>query len=269
MADPTAYNVSYSFSGWQAINPNLPLPADEVDSELANIETSIDSLVTALADVRRSDGTIQNGIVTLDSLDAQVQAALGDHDILTSDLSPAAFATQASAEGGVANDKIMTPLSTKQAVDSYRAFAEQAAAQAGVQTTTVMSPLRTAEAIVAQRPIASQAEAEAGALNTKVMTPLRVSQEITALRPALTASQAFTWGAITTLASTTQTIAVPGAVVGDRVVVGLPVGGLQAGIMVTPWVSASDVVSIRLYNSTTGSLTPTAAATWSVSVLHF
>ena len=72
MADPTRYDVEYSFSGYQAVNPAEPLPAPELDNELANIETALDSVADAIHDVRRSDGALKNGIVTQESLSSSL-----------------------------------------------------------------------------------------------------------------------------------------------------------------------------------------------------
>lgn len=77
MADPTTYTVTYSFSGYQATAPSDPLPASSLDNELANIATAIASLVGAVTDVRREDGALPNGIVTLDSLATEVGTRLG------------------------------------------------------------------------------------------------------------------------------------------------------------------------------------------------
>jgi hypothetical protein len=77
MADPIPYVVTYSFSGFQATSPASPLPAPQVDDEYANIATSIGSLVAGLMDVRRSDGALKNGIVTIESLSTAVGARLG------------------------------------------------------------------------------------------------------------------------------------------------------------------------------------------------
>lgn len=73
MADPTPYTPSYSFNGWQAANPAKPLPAAPLDNETANISASITSLVSAMKDVRRSDGALKNAVVTLDSLADEVR----------------------------------------------------------------------------------------------------------------------------------------------------------------------------------------------------
>lgn len=80
MADPAAYEVDYSFAGFQASNPTTPLPATAVDNEFANIETAVQELLDAVKDVRRSDGALKNGIVTADAMSAGVIAALGDLD---------------------------------------------------------------------------------------------------------------------------------------------------------------------------------------------
>lgn len=72
MANPTPYTVSYDFSAFQTSNPADPLPGDQLDIQLAAIATSLSATITALADVRRSDGALKNGSVTLDSLSAEV-----------------------------------------------------------------------------------------------------------------------------------------------------------------------------------------------------
>ena len=76
MADPTKYTPGYSFSDYQASNPADPLPADEVDTELAAISNSVDQVVEAIRNVRRSDGALKNLIVTYDSLSADMKARL-------------------------------------------------------------------------------------------------------------------------------------------------------------------------------------------------
>ena len=68
MADPTKYERGFSFSGFQSINPNKPLPGSTLDSELSNIEQSLDEAISALGDIRRSDGLLRNGIVGRDAL---------------------------------------------------------------------------------------------------------------------------------------------------------------------------------------------------------
>lgn len=77
MADPAPYIVSYSFSGYQATSPFSPLPAPRIDDEYANIAAAIGTIVEAVTDVRRADGALQNGVVTIDSLHYEVARRLG------------------------------------------------------------------------------------------------------------------------------------------------------------------------------------------------
>ena len=76
MADPTKYVPGYSFTDYQEANPASPLPADEIDTELANLKTASSQAVDAIKDVRRSDGQLKNLIVTWDSLSSNVKARM-------------------------------------------------------------------------------------------------------------------------------------------------------------------------------------------------
>lgn len=68
MANPTTYTPGYDFSDYQAAAPTAPLPGDQVDNELDTIATVLTNHQAAIMDIRRSDGTLKNGIVTRDSL---------------------------------------------------------------------------------------------------------------------------------------------------------------------------------------------------------
>lgn len=267
-----AYTVSYSFAGYQAVNPALPLPGASLDTQLDAIAAAILGLETNLEDVRRADGNIQNGKVTWDSLSDDVKTKISTSDkrvtiteegdaavfgqIVVGDISDASFATQTEAEAGAANDRLMTPLRTKQAIDAQRGFASQTQAQAGTSAVTVLSPLRAVDLLNQLRAFASQVEAEAGATDAKVVSPLRVKQAIDHFRKAFTGSTSLTWGAIAAGASATQTITVVGAAVGDRALIGYPSSGVSAGIAVVAWVSGADTVTVRFTNTTGSSITP-------------
>jgi hypothetical protein len=262
--------VSYSFSGFQALNPQTPLPATRVDVEFFNIAAAIDDLVDAVKSVRRADGNLQNGVVSWDGLNDDVKARIDATDarITLADINPSAFSTQVEAETGVANDRLMTPLRTKQQIDALRAFASQLEAQLGTGTTQVLSPQRGLDLVNAWRPYSTQAEAEAGTNPGKMMTPERTKQQLDALRTAFSGSAALTWGSIAAGASATQTITVAGAATGDRVILGLPAGGVTAGLIPTCWVSSANTVTVRLTNITGGGITP-AAATYSATAVRF
>lgn len=72
MANPNPYTPSYSFSGWQTANPEKPLPAPQVDNEFANVSLSLAETISAIEDIRRSDGALKNGIVTIDSFSPSI-----------------------------------------------------------------------------------------------------------------------------------------------------------------------------------------------------
>lgn len=100
MADPTKYTRSYGFDDFQSANPSAPLPGAQVDNELENIELSLDEAIDAIKDVRRADGALKNGVVTIDSLDEQVAAGVGEGA-----LAAAQTATEKASEAsGYADD---------------------------------------------------------------------------------------------------------------------------------------------------------------------
>jgi hypothetical protein len=76
MADPTDYERGYSFTDWQTSNPSRPLPGPNLDVELDDIAEATEEIVDAIKDVRRSDGALKNGIVTIDSLAPDALAEL-------------------------------------------------------------------------------------------------------------------------------------------------------------------------------------------------
>lgn len=76
MANPAPYEVGYSFSGYQATSPRNPLPAPQIDAEFAGVAAATAAIVAALADIRRSDGALKNGVVTLDALASATIATL-------------------------------------------------------------------------------------------------------------------------------------------------------------------------------------------------
>jgi len=68
MTNPKAYEPTYNFTSYQALNPTKPLPAPRIDEQFNNIAQSMGQTVDALADIRRSDGKLVNGIVGPDAI---------------------------------------------------------------------------------------------------------------------------------------------------------------------------------------------------------
>lgn len=76
MSDPTKYVLGYSFSGFQASNPAVPLPAQNVDNEFFGVQASISEAIDAIKSIRRSDGKLQSGLITKDSLPVELLTGL-------------------------------------------------------------------------------------------------------------------------------------------------------------------------------------------------
>src|SRR5690625_4023995 len=86
MAEPTRYTPGFNYSGWEADHPTEPKPGSELDNDFAHIRHSIDETIRALKDVRRSDGKLNNAVVTFDALNPAVKAAIAgsefDYEVL-------------------------------------------------------------------------------------------------------------------------------------------------------------------------------------------
>lgn len=80
MSDPTVFERAYNFRNYQTDNPTDPLPGVQVDIEFNNTKSALDSLREAVMDVRRSDGSLQNGVVTADSLDESALTLIAGGD---------------------------------------------------------------------------------------------------------------------------------------------------------------------------------------------
>lgn len=65
-----------------------------------------------------------------------------------------------------------------------------------------------------------------------------------------TKSTTYDWGTVGANSSAVAAFAVPGAAGGSWIAVGWPQGGVPAGLIPIPWISAPDEVSITLYNIT-------------------
>lgn len=127
MADPVPYDPDYAFSGFQAVNPARPLPAPQLDNELAAIAEATAELANAVKDIRRSDGALQNNIVTADSLSPDAIKALGPNGTLIAEAVEQAEAA-AAASIASAND-------ASASTEAAAAQADVASTQAGIATT--------------------------------------------------------------------------------------------------------------------------------------
>lgn len=271
MSDP-----NYSFSGFQALSPNKPLPAAELDAELIAIHRLLDKVSSQIAQVWRSDGGIANGVVTLDSLAPNVKEALeggggsggpvGPNGVGFADLADELIAGPAAAAAATAGDRLMVPAAVRVTIDALRPFATRIEAEGGSAAGVVLSPARGRDMLDALRAFATEEDAEEAVREDAVLSPATGARQIGALRPVASAGPTLTWGPIAAGASESQTITVPGAGVGDRVIWSLPPAGIAPGLVVTAWVSAASTVTFRITNVTGGSLTPFGGAATSLNI---
>lgn len=124
MANPAPYVVSYSFGNFQANSPTTPLPGASVDNELANIATAVAAVISALGDIRRSDGALNNGVVTFDSFEAGLQLML---DPTNGQLVAAAVATAQAAQAAASGSATAAAGSAASALTQALAAAASAA----------------------------------------------------------------------------------------------------------------------------------------------
>lgn len=72
MAQPTPYERSASFSNWQTANPSAPPPGSDLDAEFNAIKTTLDQLLSNLAQIQRDDGDLGNETVGREQLKADL-----------------------------------------------------------------------------------------------------------------------------------------------------------------------------------------------------
>ena len=75
MVYPTMYSVTYSYTGFQASQGNNSFPGTQIDADLQGLRSSVSNLALFTQGVMRSDGALQNGVVTFDSLSSGLQTA--------------------------------------------------------------------------------------------------------------------------------------------------------------------------------------------------
>jgi hypothetical protein len=150
MAYPTIYDVTYSYTGFQQSQGNNSFPGTQLDADLAGLEDSIGGLSMFMRNVIRSDGKLNNGLVTFDSLSLALQGQIGDTTAV--DELIAASAAAVSAASAAAADVVLTHAdvtSTHADVTTAGASATAAAGSATAAATSATNAATTlASAVV-------------------------------------------------------------------------------------------------------------------------
>jgi hypothetical protein len=219
MAYPPKPDLQTSYTAVEQALGDGSLPGQELDVDFANLKSSLDALNDFVRGVTRSDGRLGNGVVTQDTLAADILLGLEPPEPWVTGKvykSPNTvfennrfYLAAIEHTSGVFNDDVaagrwllLADFTLGDPVPGGRTItaaglatgggdltenrtitvpvASQAEAEAGSINDKAMTPLRTAQAVAAQRPLATQGEAETGTNNTAALTPLRGAQQTTA-----------------------------------------------------------------------------------------
>lgn len=146
---------------------------------------------------------------------------------------------------------------------------------AGVTTASVWSTLILPNAATSTRVVFASATNTYGedadmtfsGGNTLNVTQLNIGTGTTILKH-LSASATLDFPSVASLGTQVLTITVTGAADGNVSFIGVPNGSMTAGLVFTSWVSATNTVSIQVYNSTLGAIDP-ASGTFRASVTQY
>jgi len=72
MTQPNPYNRVYNFSNYQAVNPDDPLPANQIDAEFNALKVVLDQVRVSIAALQRDDFALKNATVGYDQLKAEL-----------------------------------------------------------------------------------------------------------------------------------------------------------------------------------------------------
>lgn len=77
MAQPTVLTYTFNFTAYALNNPAAPYNANELDTQLARVRTTVNELVTNIGLIQRDDGNLANQSVTVDSLSTATLNLIG------------------------------------------------------------------------------------------------------------------------------------------------------------------------------------------------
>ena len=117
----------FSFSDWYSSHPKEPPPGDMLDASFDAQDSKINEIAVSIEGLRRSDGALQNGIVTRDTLDPSIY---GD---LRYEMHLAAYSERKKAESSVSEAE----LAAKRAESALlRAESSELSARADAKTVS-------------------------------------------------------------------------------------------------------------------------------------
>lgn len=76
MAYPDKPTIDTSYTAVEQAQGDGSFPGTELDNDLASLKAAIDEIIDFIALALRSDGALNNGLVTYESLEADLQTAI-------------------------------------------------------------------------------------------------------------------------------------------------------------------------------------------------
>ncbi|WP_068314974.1 hypothetical protein [Polycladidibacter hongkongensis] len=260
------FKATFSFANFQANNPSAPLPGIKLDVMQTELSSELQTQAAKIEGLLRADGRLRNGVVTIDSISDQLKTLLGPRGgVTTYDLDPAAFASDEQGAAGVAQDLIMTPASTKKAVDSLRSIAQQDRAKKG-EGGGVMTAELTKEAIDAQRPLADVSSFKPSDAH-KTLTVSAGEGLVNALRKVIAVKVQFAFGNVATGASVCVPVEVEGVEEHDRVLIAPPAEH-PLGVLLFGHIATPGKVTFAAFNGT-GSPVTIPEVKYAVTLVRF
>lgn len=74
---PSSYQPGYSYTAFQQAQGDDSFPGTQVDTDLRSISNALNDVVAFVAQTLREDGTLQNNVVGMGALTAEVRAGIG------------------------------------------------------------------------------------------------------------------------------------------------------------------------------------------------
>ena len=128
---PTNYDRQYNFEDYQTLNPTAPLPGQEIEAELNNIELSVNQTISRLNELQNSDGSLKISsslsaqTVALATTTATAVAETATEAYLTANYDPT-IAAQAATSASAANASMVIAQSSEHLASLHAGYAEQA-----------------------------------------------------------------------------------------------------------------------------------------------
>lgn len=148
---PADYTRVHNYADWEGAHPGVPPPGMYLNADFDAVEQSIAETQDRAALIQRDDGNLQNGIVTLDSLDPALAADLAA--LVSNEVADLIVALDAQVAAAAASALAAATAETNAELAETNAEAAQTAAEAA----------QTAAELAETNAEAAQAAAEAAA----------------------------------------------------------------------------------------------------------